>query len=497
MICALRFVLIEGGTMPGITIIGLGPGNPAHLTREAWDLLSSSGEVWLRTRQHPTVAGLPESVRLHSFDDLYENGESFEEVYQNIVQKVLELGRRPEGVIYAVPGHPFVAEATGPEIIRLAQEEGLSTYIIEGLSFLEPVFSALRLDPYPKLTLFDALELGTAHVPLFSPDTPVLVAQVYSRLVASDLKLTLAAVYPDEHTVKLVHSAGTEGELVEELMLYEIDRSEHIGLLTCLYVPPLGQGTSFEAFQEVVAHLRAPDGCPWDREQTHESLRTHLLEETYETLSAIDTGDMASMEEEFGDLLLQIVLHAQIGSETGDFTINSLIKRIYDKIVRRHPHVFSDLKLDGVSGVLQNWEKLKETERVEKKDDKGLLAGVPLALPALVQAQEYQDRVARVGFDWPQIEGVLDKITEEIQEIKGVTSPDELAGELGDLFFVLVNLARWKKVDAESALRETNLKFRHRFTYVEQGAKDQGRSLSDMTLEEMDALWEESKKLEG
>ncbi len=482
--------------MPGITILGLGPGNPVHLTREAWDVLSSAEEVWLRTRQHPTVPSLPGKIRLHSFDDLYENGESFEKVYQGIVQKILDLGRRPQGVIYAVPGHPFVAEATGPEIARLAKEEGLDTVIVEGLSFLEPAFSALQLDPYPKLTLFDALELGGTHVPAFAPDIPVLVAQVYSRLVASEVKLTLNTVYPDEHPVYLVHGAGTADELVEQLKLFEIDRSAHIGLLSCLYVPPLGEGTSFESFQEVVARLRAPDGCPWDREQTHESLRTHLLEETYETLAAIDAGDLAAMEEEFGDLLLQIVLHAQIGNEEGTFTINSLIKRIHDKIVRRHPHVFDNLELDGVSGVLQNWEKLKEAERKEKKEQKGLLDGVPLALPALTQAQEYQDRAARVGFDWPQIEGVLDKIAEEIQEIKGASNTEEIAEELGDLFFVLVNLARWKKVDAETALRETNLKFKRRFAYVEQGAKAQGRSLSDMTLEEMDALWDASKELE-
>jgi len=482
--------------MPGITILGLGPGNPLHLTREAWNVLSSAEEVWLRTRQHPTVSSLPEAVTLHSFDDLYENGDSFEKVYQAIVQKVVDLGRRPQGVTYAVPGHPFVAEATGPEIARLAQAEGIDTVIIDGLSFLEPAFSALHLDPYPKTTLFDALELGGAHVPAFAPDTPVLVAQVYSRLVASEVKLTLTSVYPDKHPVFLVHAAGTADELVEELMLYEIDRSEHIGLLSCLYVPPLDEGTSFESFQEIVARLRAPDGCPWDREQTHESLRTHLLEETYETLSAIDTGDWAAMEEEFGDMLLQIVLHAQIGSEEGIFTINSLIKRIHDKIVRRHPHVFGNLELDGVRGVLHNWEKLKEDERKEKKEQKGLLDGVPLALPALTQAQEYQDRAARVGFDWPQIEGVLDKIAEEIQEIKGATNIREVAEELGDLFFVLVNLARWKKVDAESALRETNLKFKRRFAFVEQGAKQQGRSLSDMALEEMDDLWEASKELE-
>jgi tetrapyrrole methylase family protein/MazG family protein len=483
--------------MPGITLLGLGPGNPDQLTREAWEVLSSADEVWLRTRQHPTVNALPPSVNLHSFDELYENGETFDQVYDAIVEKVLELGSRPGGVIYAVPGHPFVAETTCPKIARLAREEGLATVIVEGLSFLEPTYSALSLDPYPRLTLFDAMELSTAHIPAFPPDTPVLIAQIYSRLVASEVKMTLNAVFPDEHPVRLVHAAGTKDELVEDLKLYEIDRSEHIGLLTSLYVPPLGEGTSFEAFQEIVAHLRAPNGCPWDREQTHESLRTHLIEEAYETLDAIDSGDFGAIQEELGDLLLQIVLHSQIANEEGEFTVNAVIKGIYEKIIRRHPHVFGEVELDGVTGVLQNWERLKEAERKDNgKEKKGLLDGVPLALPALIQAQEYQDRAARVGFDWPVVDGVLDKVAEEIQEIKSATNDTELAGEIGDLFFVLVNLARWKKIDAESALRETNLKFKRRFAYVEQGAKQQGQSLSDMTLEEIDALWDEAKTKE-
>jgi tetrapyrrole methylase family protein/MazG family protein len=483
--------------MPGITLLGLGPGDPGQLTREAWDVLSSSEEIWLRTRQHPTAAAFPASLVVHSFDDLYEDGESFDRVYEAIVEKVLELGRRPQGVIYAVPGHPFVAERTCREIARLARDEGLATRVVEGLSFLEPTYSALGLDPYPRLTLFDAMELSSAHVPVFPPDAPVLIAQIYSRLVASEVKMTLGAVYPDEHPVRLVHAAGTKDELVEEIKLFEIDRSEHIGLLTSLYVSPLGEGTSFEAFQEIVAHLRAPNGCPWDREQTHASLRTHLMEEAYEALDAIDSGDFGAMQEELGDLLLQIVLHSQIASEEGEFTVNHVIKGIYDKIIRRHPHVFGEVHLDGVKGVLQNWEKLKEAERKENGEkEKGLLDGVPLALPALIQAQEYQDRAARVGFDWPVVDGVMDKILEEIKEVNEATNIDDLSEETGDLLFALVNLARWKKIDAESALRETNLKFKRRFAYVEQGARRQGRSLSELTLEEMDVLWEEAKRKE-
>ncbi len=481
--------------MPGITLLGLGPGDPAKLTREAWEVLASTGQVWLRTNQHPTVASLPPGLEIHSFDEIYETGDSFEEVYSAIVEKVLELGKSPQGVVYAVPGDPFVAEATCPEIAQRARALGLPLRIVSGLSFLEPVFAALGLDPYPHLFLMDAMELSQAHVPAFPPDMPVLVAQVYSRLVAAEVKMTLNTVYPDEHPVRLVHSAGTENEIVEDLQLYEIDRSEHIGLLTVLYVPPLGEGTSLEAFQEIVAHLRAPDGCPWDREQTHESLRNHLMGEAYEVLAAMDSGNPAEMAEEFGDLLLQIVLNAQIAGEDGDFTMADVLKGIYDKIIRRHPHVFGDVKLDGVQGVLTNWEKLMAVERSNSHEpEKGLLDGVPLALPALSQAQEYQDRAARVGFDWKEVSGVLDKINEEIQEVREVTNQEELIAEMGDLFFALVNLARWKKVDAEAALRGTSMRFKKRFAYVEQGAKKQGRKLSDMSIDEMEALWQEAKR---
>src|SRR5215216_6529589 len=352
------------------------------------------------------------------------------------------------------------------------------------------VFDTLQISPPSKLILLEAATLASAHVPTYPPDMPVLFTNINSQAIALQVKNVLLTTYPKEHMVYLVESGNRKEQTIE--VLSGEDFSEH----TCLYIPALGEGTSFESFAEIVAHLRAPNGCPWDREQTHESLRKHLLEESYEAISAIDSGNFTDMQEEFGDLLLQVVLQSQIANEEGQFNVHQAIHGIYTKLVRRHPHVFGDLKLEGVDGVLANWEKLKETERKDKgQKEKGLLDGVPLALPALSQAQEYQDRAARVGFDWPEIEGVLDKVKEEIEEIKNAESDFELASEIGDLFFALVNFARWKKVDAEFVLRTTNMKFKKRFAYVEQGAKKQGRSLSDMSLEEMDTLWEEGKKL--
>jgi tetrapyrrole methylase family protein/MazG family protein len=482
----------------GITILGLGPGDPGQLTRQAWDWLSSIDEVVLRTSQHPTVVGFPAGLKVSSFDDLYESSETFEAVYEQIIQRVLELGRRPQGVTYAVPGHPFIAEATGPEIFRQAKEQGIAVRILDGLSFIEPVYTALGLDPFPHTALVDALELGALHHPPFPPDQPALIAQIYNRETASNVKLTLNAVYPDDHPVRLVHGAGTPAQVVEDLKLFEIDRSPHIGLLTVLYLPALGAETSFERFQEIVAALRAPDGCPWDREQTHESLRKYLLEETYEALEGLDANDPAMMQEEFGDLLLQIVLHAQIGWEDGEFTMADILRGISQKLIRRHPHVFGEVKVDGVTGVLQNWEKLKAAERkangVEKT--KGLLDGVPKEFPALGQAQQIQDRAARVGFDWDDIQGVWEKVHEEVGEVQAAANDAERMDEIGDLLFAVVNLARWLKVDAESALRGANLKFRRRFSYVEKRARESGRQLADMKLAEMDVFWDEAKRLE-
>ena len=355
-------------------------------------------------------------------------------------------------------------------------------------SLVARTFDTLRFPPPSKLILLEAQTLTSAHVPPYPPDMPVLFTNVSASEIALQLKNVLLTTYPAEHGFIVVVGGKTKEERLREI------RGDESGTEVCWYVPALGEGTSFESFAEIVAHLRAPDGCPWDKEQTHESLRKHLLEESYEAIAAIDSGDFASMREEFGDLLLQAVLQSQIANDEGQFNINQVIQGIHSKIVRRHPHVFGDLKLEGVDGVLANWEKLKEQERGKKKEEKGMLDGVPLALPALSQAQEYQDRAARVGFDWPEIEGVLDKVKEEIEEIKSAETDFELASEIGDLFFALVNVARWKKVDSESVLRGTNAKFKKRFAYVEEGAKRQGRNLSDLTLEDMEALWNEAKK---
>ncbi len=483
----------------GITLLGLGPGSPALLTRQAWDWLQTIPEVYIRTRQHPTVQGFPAALQVISFDELYENSAKFEEVYAQIVERVLELGRRPQGVTYAVPGHPFVAEATCPEIARRAKAEGIPIKVIEGISFLEPTYTALGLDPFPQMALVDALDLANAHIPSFPTTQPALIAQIYSRQVASEVKLTLNAFYPDKHPVRMVHAAGTPAEVVESLSLYEIDRSEHIGLLTALYLPPLAADSSLESLAEIVAHLRAPEGCPWDREQTLKSLMPSLVEEAYEAMDALNSDEMDGVKEELGDVLMVAIMLAQIASEEGDFNLVDVTEGIARKLVFRHPHVFGDVQVGDSAEVLKNWETLKDQERKAKgKKDKpkGMFDSLPKMLPALSLAQEYQDRAAHVGFDWQKIEDVRAKVMEEWQEVADAPSLDEQHKELGDLLLAVVNLIRWYKGDAETVLRGANLRFKQRFAHIEQAARDQERPLGEFSMDEMESLWQEAKRIE-
>ncbi|HLF00931.1 MAG TPA: nucleoside triphosphate pyrophosphohydrolase [Anaerolineales bacterium] len=477
-----------------ITILGLGPGDPGLLTREAWAVLSNATELYARTARHPTLGGLPPTLTIRSFDDVYDSTEKFEEVYRQIVDRVIELGKRPDGVLYAVPGHPSVGESTVEQIRERAAELNLPVRLVNGLSFVEPTLAAIGVDALPGLFVADALDLAARAHPPFPPDAPALVAQLYSPGLASDVKLTLMNQYADDQRVALAHAVGTPDEKVEWLPLHQIDGSDSIAHLTALYIPALARSGSFESFQNTVARLRAPDGCPWDREQTHQTLREHLLEETYETLAAIDADDLEMLREELGDLLLQVVLQTQIAIDDGEFHMAEVIAGINEKLIRRHPHVFGEVKVNGAGEVLANWEKLKEQERAgdPAKTKNGILSTVPVSLPALAQAFAYQSRVARVGFDWPDISGVIAKVHEEIAEIDAAAESEQ-AAEAGDLLFAVVNWARWLKVDPESALREANAKFAKRFAHVEAGAKAQGKELRAMTLEEMDALWNEAK----
>ena len=479
--------------LPGITLVGLGPGDLNLITKQVWDLINSAPEIYLRTTKHPVVKDFPASLKVISFDEYYDQAESFELVYRRIVDQVIELGQRAGGVIYAVPGHPFIAEKTSPEIFAIAKEKGIPVRVFAGISFIEAVFGALGIDPFPQTTFVDAFELAEHHFPKFPPDVPTLITQIHSNAIASDVKLNLMLVYPETHPVKFLHAAGADFEIIEEISLYEIDRSEHIGLLTTLYVPALEEYTSLESLQEIVARLRAPNGCPWDQEQTYLSLRKYLMEEAFEALSAIDAEDTPAMAEEFGDLLLQVLMQIQIAAEQGDFTIADVASGINQKLIRRHPHVFGDLEVSGVKEVAANWESIKRREKLENDNPEGALDSIPNALPALAQSNMIQKRVARFGFDWPDVSAVFNKVQEELFELENAHTPEDISAEMGDLLFVMVRLADKLDVEPEIALREANARFRKRFSLMERYAEEEKVSVSKLNLEQLNLLWERAK----
>lgn len=249
----------------------------------------------------------------------------------------------------------------------------------------------------------------------------------------------------------------------------------------------------FESLVEIIARLRAPDGCPWDREQTHSSLREYLTEEYHEVLDALDRGDPERLREELGDLLLQLVLHAQIAAEAGEFDIAGVVKDLNEKLIHRHPHVFGDAEVENSQDVMHNWQELKKEE---KGEEESLLAGVPPQMPALSYSQAIQRRAAQAGFDWENIDGVIEKLAEEVAEYKSSTG-DKKAGEFGDILFTLVNIARRLGIDSEAALRESNRKFFRRFSAMEELCRKRGTTFAELSFDEQNALWEEAKKLVG
>jgi tetrapyrrole methylase family protein/MazG family protein len=500
-------------TTAAITLLGLGPGSIDDLTLQAQTLLAQAGPeqpVYFRTAIHPTVEALKErlpGLHIESFDRFYDEAEDWRVLYQRIAEEVCtQAAQRP--IIYAVPGHPLIGESSVQIVLKLARERGLSTRIVAGLSFLEPVCSVLELDPFDAgLQLVDATNLAALEFEEIAgkiiPTEPLLVAQVYNRRLASQVKLALSECYPDEWPVKLVRAAGTDGEeVVHEMPLYELDRNNFANHLSTLYVPPVDPLTSLrhpETLRYLIMRLRRdPDGCPWDRQQTHQSLTRYVIEEAYEVVEALEEEDMEHLAEELGDLLLQIYLHAEIARQDGEFSIGDVLEHISAKMIRRHPHVFGDVEVSNAGQVVQNWEDIKRQERASAGQDiqaEGVLDRVPLASPALIVAQEYQKRVVKVGFEFEDIAGVYAKLSEEMAELEQARTPEEQREELGDILFMVAKLARWLKVDAEEALRQTNRKFRKRFQAMEAMAREQGRELSSYSNPEWRDLWQRAKEI--
>ncbi|MGH0601238.1 nucleoside triphosphate pyrophosphohydrolase [Bacillus mycoides] len=481
-----------------ITILGLGAGELDQLTMGVYRKIKEADHMFVRTKEHPVIEELEkEAIKYTAFDNVYEAHDTFEIVYETIANTLLEQAKGAE-IIYAVPGHPLVAERTVQLLLEKGEAANIEVRIEGGQSFLDPMFASLKIDPIEGFQLIDATSFERGQLELRQH---LIFCQVYDAFVASDVKLTLMEILPDDYEVYIVTAAGTSFEQVKKVSLYMLDHETELNNLTSVYVPPVKERASlyqqFDVLRAIIADLRGPNGCPWDKKQTHQSLKKYLIEEAYEVLEAIDEEDDDHLVEELGDILLQVMLHAQIGEDEGWFSIDDIIRTLAEKMVRRHPHVFGDTDVNNADEVIANWEEIKKQEKGFVKES--VLAGIPKSLPQLMRAYEIQEKAGKVGFDWVDVQPMIEKVLEEWQEFQQeVVNMDEkkMLGEFGDLLFAFVNIARHYKLDPEEALRSTNEKFMARFLYMEAKVAEMNKEMQDLSLEQLDILWEEAKQTE-
>lgn len=478
--------------MQQLEVIGLGAGTIEQLPLGIYKKLrDTKKEIYVRTKEHPVVESLhKEGIQLKSFDSYYEEATDFLTVYKKIAKTLVEKAKAGEHLIYAVPGHPMLAEKT---VQLLLNEPTIEVSILGGQSYLDDLFTSLRIDPIEGFQFIDATAFSREQL---NYTQHIVFSQVYNELIASEVKLTLLEDLPYDYKVAIVEAVGTEYESITYVNLEALDRNTSLSNLTSVYVPPVTDDTllyhQFSTLRGVIRRLRGPDGCPWDRKQTHESLRPYAIEEVYELIDAIDREDDEAIVEELGDVLLQVMLHSQIGEDDGYFTVDDVIKTLVEKMIHRHPHVFSQEKAE------KSWDELKQEEKENEKEER-LLDSVVMEGPSLQVAEKLQQKAAKVGFDWNHVEDVWDKLEEELAEFnEAVRSGDKLdqEEEFGDILFVLANIARFYKIHPELALRRANAKFKRRFSKMEKIATERFEKIDTLSLADWDAIWDEVKQEE-
>ena len=518
----------EDNKMKGtLTIVGLGPGAAGHLSLETLQLLQERFLI-LRTEIHPTVAELKRrGISYISCDRWYEKEATFEEVYDKISSFVIGQAKEKD-VVYAVPGSPLVAERTVVLLREKARQCNIPLTVKPAMSFLDLAYVDLGIDPIDGLRIIDAQDFSALAD---AGQYPMMVTQVYNQMVASDMKLALMDILPDETEVYFLRNLGMEEEECRKVSLFEIDRQPVIDHLTSVFIPCqpqevllplpgneqedgdtdteneadywkrfplLKHKTEFDVrpLADVMQVLREPGGCPWDREQDFATIRANLIEECYEFLEAVDDKDTHGMAEDLGDILMQVVFHARMAEEKGMFTLQDVIDGVTDKLIERHPHVFGTVQVANSDEVLTNWEAIKLQEKPERER---VLDGIYKGLPSLLRAHKIQKRVAKVGFDWTETEDVRKKVLEEWKEFNeaaALQDQDAMEKELGDLYFSMVNFARHLGLESETALNRCNNRFVTRFEHVEDRVAESGKDWKEYSLDELDRFWDEAKRSE-
>lgn len=459
--------------MPRVGVWGMGPADGALMPLGLLDAIARVGvaNTVVRTARHPAFSALPDGVA--TCDDLYETAETFDDVYTAIVERVVSLG---DDVVYVVPGSPLIAERT---VEMLRERDGVELVVHPALSFLDLCWDRLGVDPFAAGT---RLVDGHAFAP--GEGGNLLVGQCDSARVLSDIKLSVDEG-PD---VIVLQRLGLPDESIFSVAWHDLDRAVTPDHLTSLWMvlPP----SELVAFADLVQVLRAR--CPWDAEQTHESLTRFMLEEAYEAVEAILSGDVEAVEGELGDVLFQVVLHATIAEEAGDFTLADVARTVREKLIRRHRHVFGDVVAETPAEVEAMWAAVKAEEKGDPGDDP--FAGIDGAQPALSHAAQIGRRAVAVDFDWPDVSGPMTKLAEEIAEVAAALQEHgpgsaPVVAEIGDLLFSAVHVARHAGVpDPESALRAASAKFLERYAVMRRLAAERGIDVSE-------SLWDEAKKL--
>lgn len=489
-----------------LTILGMGA-FPGHLTEEAQRALRDGAKVVLQTARCYLAQSLSlQGIRYRTMDGLYEQAEDFDELNETVARNLV-LEAQGSDVVYALLGGAE-GKAVCAAIAKAAAGAGIELRVLPGVSYGACAAAAAGgrfCYERPARMLFAADLEGAALL----PGEPLVVQELDNVMLAGDAKLLLSEYYPDELEILLATAEYGQYQ-VRALPLCELDRQERSAYAhtTCVLLPPLSFGELERRgpgeLQTLIARLRAPDGCPWDREQTPGSLLSSLLEETYEVAEAIELEDDAKLCEELGDLMMLVVMLSCIAQEHGSFTLRDVTSDVCAKLVHRHPHVFGGGTARDTGAVLRSWEALKMEEKGESTLSQSM-RDVAKPLPALMRAEKIQKKAGQVGFDWKDPLDALEKVREETEELEeelrrregGAQNGARVEEELGDLLFAAANVARLAKVKSELALGRATEKFVRRFERMEAAARADGRGLADMTLEEMDALWDKRKNLEN
>ncbi|MGL5634211.1 MAG: nucleoside triphosphate pyrophosphohydrolase [Sarcina sp.] len=479
-----------------IKIVGLGSKGIDELTVKAYKTIKTTKKLILRTKECYIAKELEkEGIEFESYDENYNTASLFSELYDFIANDVINKEREYKDIVFAVPGHPFVAEKAVQNLIEKCKDQNIQYEVLASISILDYVMENLQVDISDGLKIVDAFDIKNK---IFNKRDDLLITQVYNNLIASEVKNTLGEFYDDETSISVLQIDQNTGELIQNsIKLYELDWQENLDHTTYVYIKK-DEGNKNDIYDliQIIDILRSPNGCPWDKKQTHMSIRRDLLEECYEVIDAIESNDIYGLEEELGDILLHVIFHISIAKENNEFNFMNVIDGICKKMIFRHPHIFSDRNIESVDEVLLSWDETKKKEKGFETLTQEMEA-IAKALPALIKATKIQKKAKKVGFDFETVEDAMDKVIEELNEIKDVYKSNNMSRieeEIGDLLFSVVNVSRMLNIDSEKALENTINKFLSRFAAIEKEAQNQNKTLNNMTLKEMDEIWEHVKK---